>query len=155
MNWRLWARAHLSGAALVFATAGIGGVIAGNALYYTTPRFYAGMGFQPRVINYSGAQVSGYFLVRDAFQIGGGPIRLSQDPVLKVRADRPALWRGRVYDHYDGQGWSRSLAQSRRAKRAPDGTHLVRELQPAPDAPSFTLPPGTIFRPGPPGRPPS
>ncbi|MBW3619255.1 MAG: DUF3488 and transglutaminase-like domain-containing protein [Actinobacteria bacterium] len=33
---------------------------------------------------------------------------LSDDPVLRVRADRPRLWRGMVFDTYDGVGWSRS-----------------------------------------------
>ncbi len=33
---------------------------------------------------------------------------LAHEPVLRVRADRPRLWRGMVFDTYDGQGWSRS-----------------------------------------------
>lgn len=33
---------------------------------------------------------------------------LSDDPVLRVRADRPRLWRGMVFDRYDGIGWTRT-----------------------------------------------
>lgn len=33
---------------------------------------------------------------------------LSDDPILRVRADRPRLWRGMVFDHYDGVGWTRT-----------------------------------------------
>ncbi len=34
--------------------------------------------------------------------------RLSDDPVLRVRADRPRFWRGIVFDTYTGLGWTRS-----------------------------------------------
>jgi protein-glutamine gamma-glutamyltransferase len=34
--------------------------------------------------------------------------RLSDDVVLRVRADRPRLWRGMVFDTYSGATWSRS-----------------------------------------------
>ena len=34
--------------------------------------------------------------------------KLAHEPVLRVRADRPRLWRGMVFDTYDGRGWTRS-----------------------------------------------
>ncbi len=33
---------------------------------------------------------------------------LSDTPILRVRADRPRLWRGMVFDRYDGRGWTRT-----------------------------------------------
>jgi protein-glutamine gamma-glutamyltransferase len=33
---------------------------------------------------------------------------LDDTPVMRVRADRPRLWRGMVFDTYDGRGWNRS-----------------------------------------------
>lgn len=35
---------------------------------------------------------------------------LSDDPILRVRADRPRFWRGMVFDAYDGRGWTRTSA---------------------------------------------
>ena len=129
LNWRHWARAHVSGAALVFVLAALGGLLVGNALYYATPRMYTGFGLQQRIWNYAGAHVQGYFLFRDGFEIGAGPIRLSQDPVLKVQADELHLWRGRVYDFYDGEGWERSDQSQRRAVKTEDDTFLLRTLE--------------------------
>jgi hypothetical protein len=48
----------------------------------------------------------------DAFdtnmRVGGGPVRLSPAPVMQVTADHAALWRGLIYDYYDGHGWQRT-----------------------------------------------
>ncbi len=154
LNWRQWARAHLSGAALVFILAGLGGLVIGNALYYTTPRMYAGFGFRPRVWNYAGAHIQGYFRFRSGFQLGAGPIRLSPEVVLKVRAQRPHLWRGRSYDRYDGRGWERSSPFTYPVKKASDGSFLVRETVPRrPEAPVAADMPYGGMRRGP-GAPP-
>ncbi len=131
IDWRRWGRAHLSRAALLFAIAGVGGALVGNALYYTTPRLW-GFGFQPRVWNWVGAHVPGYFLFRDGFEIGTGPIHLSPNPVLKVRAASGGLWGGRVYDRYSGQGWSRTYKAVRRVQRVGERTFDVRRLEPVP-----------------------
>ncbi|NSW54995.1 MAG: transglutaminase domain-containing protein [Armatimonadetes bacterium] len=128
LDWRHWARAHVSGAALVFVLAALGGLLVGNALYYATPRMYTGFGLQQRIWNYAGAHVQGYFLFRDGFEIGAGPIRLSQEPVLKVKADELHLWRGRVYDFYDGEGWERSDRSQLRVVKTEDDTFLLRTL---------------------------
>lgn len=142
INWRRWARAHLSRAALVFSIAGLGGALLGNALYHTTPRLYTGFGFQPRVWNWAGAHVSGYFLFRNGFQIGSGPIHLSPTPVLKVRAEEAQLWRSRTYDQYNGRGWTRSRGITRRIQRVGERTFDVRRLAaPRPASTQFPMPP--------------
>lgn len=35
----------------------------------------------------------------------------SQEPVMRVRAHRPLLWRGMVFDHYEDSSWSRTAAE--------------------------------------------
>ncbi|MBW3662904.1 MAG: DUF3488 domain-containing protein [Actinobacteria bacterium] len=53
--------------------------------------------------------------------------QLSDEPVMRVRADRPRLWRGIVFDLYDGTGWTRTSEQ-------PDptyGTPVRLEPEPA------------------------
>ena len=141
VDWRGWARAHLSRAVLVFALAALGGVALGNALYHTTPRMYTGFGFQPRILNWAGAQVSGYFMFREGFQIGNGPIRLSPSPVLRVRANETHLWGGRKYDSYTGGGWTRSRKALRRVERV-EGTRAYNVRKPAPvEPPSPPTPP--------------
>lgn len=130
LDWRHWARAHLSGAALVFILAAVGGLLVGNALYFATPRMYTGFGMQQRIWNFAGAHVQGYFLFRNGFEVGAGPIRLSHEPVLKVQAEEVHLWRGRVYDFYDGTGWERSDESTRRVRRHTDGSFLLRWFDP-------------------------
>ncbi len=151
-----WVQAHISGAVLLFAVAALGAGLLGNALYYTTPRMYTGFGLQQRILNYTGAHVQGYFLFRNGFDVGGGPIRLSRDPVLKVWAEAPSLLRGRAYDYYTGRGWRRSTRESGRAVDLGNRTFDVRQMQPRPEPmaapvgapPAFPLPPEVMWERG-------
>ncbi|MGF1595770.1 MAG: transglutaminaseTgpA domain-containing protein [Acidimicrobiales bacterium] len=40
----------------------------------------------------------------------GVPVSLSDEVVLRVRADRPLYWRGTTYDQWDGRRWTTSAA---------------------------------------------
>ena len=42
------------------------------------------------------------------YQVGRGPISLSDTPIMYVKADSPELWRQRAYDIYTGSGWKAS-----------------------------------------------
>ncbi len=42
----------------------------------------------------------------------GGPIRLTQKPVMDIRTDGGRYWRGAVYDHYNGAGWITSRTEA-------------------------------------------
>jgi transglutaminase-like putative cysteine protease len=139
-DWRRWARNHLAGAVLIFALAAGGGSLLGNALFYTTPRFYAGFGLQQRIWNWAGAHVQGYFLLMQSFDIGTGPIHLSTDPIIKVKADEASLWRGRSYDYYDGHGWSRTLQSAHRVVRVADRTYDLRQARVERPAPNMMPP---------------
>ncbi|MCP4227046.1 MAG: DUF3488 domain-containing transglutaminase family protein, partial [Actinomycetia bacterium] len=39
----------------------------------------------------------------------GSPVSLSDEIVLRVRADRPLYWRGTTYDQWDGRHWTSSV----------------------------------------------
>jgi transglutaminase-like putative cysteine protease len=131
LDWRDWTRAHLSGAVLVFALASCAGGALGNALYSVTPRLFTGFGFQPRVINWAGAQVGGYFLSVNRFGLGEGPIRLSPDPVVKVRAAAPTLLYGRSYDVYEGSRWNgNGVSTARRLQYLGNRSFNLRAVAP-------------------------
>ena len=44
----------------------------------------------------------------DRFRLGG-PLKLSQNPVLVLQADQPYYLKARTYDTFDGQGWSTNV----------------------------------------------
>ena len=44
----------------------------------------------------------------DRFRLGG-PLKLSQNPVLILQADQPYYLKARTYDTFDGQGWSSNV----------------------------------------------
>ncbi len=44
----------------------------------------------------------------DRFRLGG-PLKLSQNPVLVLQADRPSYLKARTYDTFDGQQWSSNV----------------------------------------------
>jgi transglutaminase-like putative cysteine protease len=62
----------------------------------------------------------------------GQPVDLSDEVVLRVKAERPGYWRGTTYDEWDGRRWS-SQAQSTELHWSGPG---VRFPQPADRAPS-------------------
>ncbi|MEI6503952.1 MAG: transglutaminase-like domain-containing protein, partial [Armatimonadota bacterium] len=120
-TWLQIARGQLSVALLVgLLTLGLGGVI-GAGVYRVTPNLYATM--SQRAYGWDvGARVQRLFSSFDSsFRIGGGPVRLSDVPVMQVAADRAALWRGAVYDYYDGARWRRTPVRWTDLLSAPDG----------------------------------
>jgi len=44
-------------------------------------------------------------------RIATGPVRLSPQVVMRVRADHGAYWRGTTFDDYTGRGWRNTLAE--------------------------------------------
>lgn len=47
----------------------------------------------------------------DRFRLGG-PLKLSQTPVLVLQADQPYYLKARTYDTFDGQAWSSNVAST-------------------------------------------
>lgn len=106
-NWLEMARGHVSIAVLVgLLTFGVGSAV-GTGVYSVSPNVYARMARE--VYGWSPARNDnrGFNSFRSEFDVATGPVRLMPVPVMRVRADHAALWRGRVYDYYNGRGWSR------------------------------------------------
>lgn len=101
------ARGQLSIAVLVGILTFTAGNILGTGAYHLSPNLYEmarrthGPGWAPNI-----RLQNLYSDFSNDFQVGVGPVRLMPVPVMEVQADRPALWRGQVYDYYDGQRWS-------------------------------------------------
>lgn len=62
----------------------------------------------------------------DRFRLGG-PLKLTQNPVLILQADRPSYLKVRSYDSFDGQGWSSNVDTTFVANN--DGSTFVPQVQ--------------------------
>ncbi len=51
------------------------------------------------------------FSERGEVLVGTGPVTLSHEEVLRVRADHGSYWRGATFDAYTGHGWRNTLSQ--------------------------------------------
>lgn len=60
---------------------------------------------QPRLGDLTGPQLRAHPGLTGGLD-AGSPVNLSDDVVLRVRADRPLYWRGTTYDRWDGRRWS-------------------------------------------------
>ncbi len=56
----------------------------------------------------NGRGVGNFASFGDRFRLGG-PLKLSQTPVLVLQADQPYYLKARTYDTFDGQGWSSNV----------------------------------------------
>jgi hypothetical protein len=126
-DWREMVRGHLAVAALLcLVTLGAGRAI-GSGIFRLTPNLYSHMAEQVYGWDFARRLNWTYSTFAEEFRIGTGPTELSNVPVMTVTANRPALWRGAVYDFYDGRGWSRArrenrvLVQDGARYRVPDG----------------------------------
>lgn len=109
LRWSEMLRGHLAVAALLaVVTLGIGRAV-GTGLFQLTPNLYSQMAEQVYGWDFARRLNWTYSSFTEEFRVGTGPVELSDAPVMTVTADRPALWRGAVYDYYDGRGWSRNL----------------------------------------------
>lgn len=97
------------------------GLLVGTGLHVIGPRFYMGGADIARYARWLQRSLASYGGMLDTFEVGRGPVNLPHTPALAVRADRPALWRGAVYDFYTGQGWTRGREDRRELARGEDG----------------------------------
>ncbi|NPV47638.1 MAG: hypothetical protein HPY69_11815 [Armatimonadetes bacterium] len=112
-QWSEMLRGHLAVAALLAVlTLGLGRAI-GTGFFQLTPNLYSQMAEQVYGWDFARRLNWTYSSFTEEFRIGTGPLELSDAPVMTVTADRPVLWRGAVYDYYDGRGWSRVLRDQR------------------------------------------
>ncbi len=118
-------RAQLSATALLVIVVLIASTGVGKLLYNLTPNLWEQWRLLYRSWNWTGAIFQGTFMFTDEIRLARGRVRLSDMVMLKVRSDRPALWRGRVYDRYTGNGWRRTTDAQYPWLRAADGTARV------------------------------
>lgn len=117
LQWHQMLRGHLAVAALLaLVTLGLGRAI-GSGIFHLSPNLYSQMAEQVYGWDFARRLDWTYSSFAEEFRIGTGPVELSNVPVMKVTADRPALWRGAVYDYYDGRGWSRAMREQRPLRR--------------------------------------
>ncbi len=97
----------------------------GSALYAVGPRLFVGPEGMVRYARWLQVSLLSYGGTLDKFYVGQGPVHLPATPAIKVQADRPALWRGAVFDHYSGRGWSREVTTTAELERDADGWYVV------------------------------
>jgi len=96
----------------------------GRALYEVSPNLYGRGGRLS--FRWSQLDPANYALAIGRLWVGGGRAHLSKDVVMTVRSQRPALWRGQVFDTYEGQLWYTEQTAITLAQRSSDGGyHLV------------------------------
>lgn len=122
--WPEMLRAHLALATLLALLALGAGRLLGSGAYAVTPNVYARMAERAYgwdITRLNRVQFSSF---EDEFRIGTGPVHLSSEVVFRVAASHQALWRGAIYDYYDGRGWSRQERTGRQLA-AVDGAWQV------------------------------
>jgi len=105
-------------AAVLFLAVALMAIGAGRIMYQVSPNLYDEAS---RIRwNWPHLNTTGHNDPNRGFWVGGGPTHLTEQVVMTVRSDMPALWRGYVYDWYEGQSW---LVQNRITTqlRAADG----------------------------------
>jgi len=112
----------------------------GRALYEVSPNLY-GKGSR---LSWRWSQLdpANYALALGRLWVGGGRAHLSKDVVMTVRSQRPALWRGQVFDTYEGQSWYTQQTAVTPAQRSSDGGYHLVDSDLSPGTPleqTFTL----------------
>ena len=87
-----------------------------------------------------------------AISVGTGPVSLSDQPVMRIKATQGSYWRGTTFNDYTGRGWSSTLEQTRTA--LPDasgrtGDDIFSDPLPGQGRQTFTLEPNPLTGVGP------
>ncbi|HSV74999.1 MAG TPA: transglutaminaseTgpA domain-containing protein [Chthonomonadales bacterium] len=98
---------------------------------------------QPRAGAAGLAEAPRAFAEEQEVLIATGPVRLSPQVVMRVRADHGAYWRGTTFDEYTGRGWRNTLTEQYavdgiRGALGPEGP--LSELRDQSGVYSFALP---------------
>jgi len=93
----------------------------GGLLYATVPRMYLSPSRMSRYARWMRVSILIHGGMINTFYVGRGPANLSSAPVIKVKADKPALWRGQAYDRYTGSGWTKEASTITRLVAREDG----------------------------------
>jgi hypothetical protein len=151
LPWHEVLRGQLAVALLVsFITLSVG-TLFGWGAYAATPNLYSRMAVRVYGWDITRMFTVNYQSFEEEFHVGVGPINLSSNPVVRIKADYPALWRGMVYVYYDGHGWARNSSETLRVNagnglyayptefRPPGATRVNRQQVRAAVAPGLVL----------------
>jgi len=124
-DWPLVARTQALAGTMLVAVLLTVGIVVGSVLYAIVPRLYVGPAGMARYARWMQVSLLSYGGMLNSFYVGQGPMNLPATPAIAVKSDRPALWRGAVFDHYTGRGWSREAAATRDLWEDEDGWLVV------------------------------
>jgi len=124
-EWLRIARTQALAGTLLVAVLLAVGVTAGSLLYLVGPRLYVGADRMTRYARYLQRSLLAYGGMLNTFDVGRGPVNLPAVPAIQVQADAPALWRGSVYDHYTGRGWTKELPGTAPMRKQRDGWYVL------------------------------
>ena len=130
-DWLRIARTQALAGTMLVALLLIVAMAVGSALYAVGPRLFVGPEGMVRYARWLQVSLLSYGGTLDNFYVGQGPVNLPATPALRVQADRPALWRGAVFDHYSGRGWSREVTTTAELERDDEGWFVVPGAQTA------------------------
>ncbi len=92
----------------------------GRALYEVSPNIYGQARRLP--MRWSRLNPANYAVALGRLWVGGGQAHLSKEVVMTVKSQQPALWRGQVFDTYDGQSWYIQQTAITHVPPDPDGS---------------------------------
>jgi len=113
---------------------------AGRVLYEVSPNLYGRARWLS--LRWSRLDPTNYALALGRLWVGGGEAHLTKDVVMTVKSERPALWRGQVFDTYEGQSWYTQQTAVTLAQRGSDGGYCLPDITSLPGTPlkqTFTL----------------
>ncbi|MGD9496338.1 MAG: DUF4129 domain-containing transglutaminase family protein [Armatimonadota bacterium] len=124
-DWLYLARIQALASTMLVAVLLAVALALGSALYLIGPRLYVGPEGMMRYARWIQVSLLSYGGMLNDFYVGQGPVNLPATPAIEVRADRPALWRGAVFDFYTGNGWSRELPMTQPLQQGEDDWLVV------------------------------
>jgi len=93
----------------------------GRALYEVSPNIYGDA--RRMSMRWSRLNPANYAVALGRLWVGGGRAHLTKDVVMTVKSSQPALWRGQVFDTYEGQSWYIQQTAVTPAQRSSDGSY--------------------------------
>ncbi len=123
---RQWSWSQLLPAAVLFLVVTVLATGAGRLMYDLSPNLYGAAG--KLSWQWSRLLPAGYQMSGGGFWVGGGPAYLSDEVVMTVKSERPALWRSQLYDTYEGQSWFIRNSMSTTLSQSSDGYYRVPDL---------------------------
>lgn len=92
--------------AMVSGSVIAGILLAAATITATMPRLHLITPLSADPLNRLATGLDSYSRFLPMFELTGGTYSSSDQVIMKIRSPRPLLWRGRVYNYYNGYGWN-------------------------------------------------